>query len=448
MFLESFLNNPYLIGAIVLFALAIVVVILLVYKVSHNSYFKNIPSSFGLNIYAYLDKKGNLINFTSKFYERLNISSTKEWADEVSSITIDNKQLSLKEFIDYLKKDNFSTNVDFDCDGVKVSISLEKKAIEDEDKIYGYVVFGNTKQNDDSKIDSIYDTIKDVYMPMAIYSGDLNNAKLILNESLRLKLGNQSPYLKYSDLKDYVFEEDLDNFTNAISSNENKIATFRLKTNMGLEMFEMAKKYHDGKVTVVLSLLQKNTEKLYKKSEDLVQEIKDAIFENSDFGGVMLSLSSLINDEQTKNESSFLKELVNKYIRTIRKELLEEKDVIIKVNDYEFVILVKDINNFNNIISNVYNGVSILLYYHMDFGNKDIEIKNKVGLVYSSEMIKDEKDFINALNVSLALANEEGYEKDYSIYSPKKESVETVDYSFEKIKSLVDLDNSFLKDDD
>ena len=44
--------------------------------------------------------------------------------------------------------------------------------------------------------------------------------------------------------------------------------------------------------------------------------------------------------------------------------------------------------------------------------------------------------------------HEEGYEKDYSIYSPKKESVETVDYSFEKIKSLVDLDNSFLKDDD
>ena len=50
MFLESFLNNPYLIGAIVLFALAIVVVILLVYKVSHNSYFKNIPSSFLLKI--------------------------------------------------------------------------------------------------------------------------------------------------------------------------------------------------------------------------------------------------------------------------------------------------------------------------------------------------------------------------------------------------------------
>ena len=41
-------------------------------------------------------------------------------------------------------------------------------------------------------------------MPMAIYSGDLNNAKLILNESLRLKLGNQSPYLKYSDLKNQI----------------------------------------------------------------------------------------------------------------------------------------------------------------------------------------------------------------------------------------------------
>ena len=205
MVLESIFNNPYLLTAMILFVLAIIVVVLLVNKVSKNNYLKNIPNSFGLDIYAYLDKKGEIINFTPKFLEKLNISNIKEWTEEVSSITVDNKQLTFKEFINYLKTDNLTT-VDFDCDGVKISMSLEKKAIEDEDKIYGYVVFENSKQTKDSMIDSIYETVKDVCAPMAIYSGDPNNIKLMVNEALRVKLGLQSTYLKYSELKNFIFE--------------------------------------------------------------------------------------------------------------------------------------------------------------------------------------------------------------------------------------------------
>ena len=200
-FLKSAFTNPYFIVGLLLFAATIIVLLLLFARISRNRLLSNIPNAFGVKIYGYLDKKGNVISFTNNFFERLNISNHNNWLKEITSININKKVLTYYELLDYIKDSKGNIVIDFEQDGEHVVLDLVKKVIDDEDHIYGYVLYEKEAKEVESKFDGLYDVVKDLYNPVAIYCGFTSDFLYYLNDNLQVKLGMENKYLKYSELR-------------------------------------------------------------------------------------------------------------------------------------------------------------------------------------------------------------------------------------------------------
>ena len=137
--------------------------------------------------------------------------------------------------------------------------------------------------------------------------------------------------------------------------------------------------------------------------------------------------------------------VIKKYFKIVRKEMLSIDDIIGKINEFEYVIIIKDIEKLNSFVNNICNENTPLLKYELTFCGQLININNKLGISYYNDLMKTKKDFYSSLYQALSLANNSEYEKDYSIYTPAKEEKINDEYSFDKYK--IDIDNSFLHED-
>ncbi len=163
-----------------------------------------------------------------------------------------------------------------------------------------------------------------------------------------------------------------------------------------------------------------------------LEAITEKLLKEDEFGAILLNF---------KNKDNY--DVKNNYLQNVKTELLKENDYLIEADDNKYVLYILDINRFSEIIQCIKQDKSILVKNVISVNEQEYQIENTIGIVYSSD-IKTKEELQDALNQSLALADSDGYEKCYSIFSPKKE--ETLEYSFEKI--IVDLDNSFLNEEE
>ena len=99
-------------------------------------------------------------------------------------------------------------------------------------------------------------------------------------------------------------------------------------------MFEEKKKFFEGRVISILSLVEYKKEKLYEdnNNKELLTIIREQMDRNIPFGGIMLSLKSLLNEEEMNSGNSlFNKEVIKKYLRILEKELLQSEDKVLEL---------------------------------------------------------------------------------------------------------------------
>lgn len=430
----------------------IVILLLLVYLIESSKLvkiYKGIPEKTSKIIYGYLDKKGNLISFNEDFFNDINVSITKaNWKKNISNIFYNGKKVSYKKFLELVKHSNEVINFTFEVEGKNYNISFKKTPIFNKREVCGYVLFNELYTNDQNTY--LLDMLEEIQIPVAYFSGKASNINFILNDSFKERLGVKEEKMTYSDLKRFVFEEDLEMFLNASKELVNDIRIqYRLKTVKGLEYFEEVKNLRNEDVTTIITLIEVNEEMVWVENNVLTDEVQNLIEQGVEFGGIILSYSSLL-EEASEKKNPLAKDIIKKHLKEIKKTLLDEGDLISKVSEFEYIILFNNKEKLDNVVNEVYNGKSILLDFEVGFAGEIVSLMNKLGITYSSDDYETSDDFIKRLNSSLALANNEDYYKNYSIHTTTvKEEVEVLDnkeeeYSFEKC--LIDLDNSFLDD--
>lgn len=446
MFLEGFISeNLYLLICAFAFIVCLLLFIYLIESSNLVKIYKGIPEKSSKTIYGYLDKKGNLISFSNEFYEKINVSTkNKKWYKKVSTIYFEGMEINYKKVLNILKKNKDVINFTVELESESYNVSFKKVPIFSNKEICGYVLFDEEYQTDNNI--NLLNMMDELQAPLAYYAGEIENINLNLNASMQMRLGLKADKMSYNDLKRFVFEEDMEIFLLSTKEMINNIRIqYRLKTIKGLELFEEVKHFNEGKVSIIVSLMEMKEEKIWFDNKVLVNAVNELINDDISFGGILLSYKSLL-EESENGVNPLVKDIIGKHLKTIQKELLGEDDFITKVSDYEFILLFKDNDRFESVVNSIYNNESILLKFEMGFAGEMVNIKNKLGISYSLETFASANDFMNALNSALSLTNKEGYDKDYSIYSVAVKEPEKLEeeYSFEKC--IINLDNSFLDD--
>ena len=427
----------------------IVILLLLLYLVESSKLvkiYKGIPEKTSKIIYGYLDKKGNLISLNEDFFNDINISSTSlNWKKNINNIFYNGKVVSYKNFLKLIKYSDEVINFVFEVEGKNYNISFKKTPIFEKRELCGYVLFNELYTNDQNTY--LLDMLEEIQIPIAYFSGKTANVNLIINDNLKERLGVKEEKMTYNDLKRFVFEEDLEMFLNSNKEIVNDIRVqYRLKTINGLEYFEEVKNLRNEECTIIITLIESKEEVIWEENNVLFDKVYDFINEGTEFGGIILSYSSLL-EEALENKNVLAKDIVKKHLKEVKKKLINEDDLITKVSDFEYILLFNNKDKLDDVVNEIYNGESILLDFEIGFAGDIVNLKNKLGIAYSSDEYETPDDFIKGLNSSLALANNEDYYKNYSIHTTAvKEKVSTIDeieeYSFEKC--LIDLDNTFL----
>lgn len=445
MFLQFANIYAYMFGALFVAVDIILITIYIFEIISYLKIYKNISRSLGNTLYGSLDKKGNLIGLNDDFFEAINALDKKsKWTKYLKNIIFENECISYKAFLEVLKTKEGSLNFIFEFEDESFELTFRKIPVLNEGEIIGYGLAGLEKTS--SEQTTIFKVIDELDSPYAFYQGLSKETNFNLNRKMQTVLSSKEKRMTYSSLKKYVYEEDIDNFNKiANETTSDLIMQYRLITSQGLMMFEEVKHFENDKVTSMLTSIEMIEEDVYLEYNELNGVISDLIAKEIPFGGVLVSLKSLLDEEvYSKN---ILKDIIKQYFKNIRKELLNGDDVIIKLNEFEYVVIIKDTKRMDSIVNDIFADKSILHKYELSFGDNLITISNRLAVAYYDNQMKTKKDYMKALFRASALVNNDEYGKDYSIYSvPKDELPDDEEYSFEKYK--IDLDNSFLHEDE
>ena len=444
MFLTE-VNYLFILGGLLAIIIIMILIIYLFETAAYLKLYRALPSNLGKVIYGYLDKNGDLVSFSDELYTLINVPKGKNLKNSIKTIYFENEKVSYKKFLNLLKTNTGTINFVFELDEETINVTFKKSKIINNDKLIGYALM---EQSEEFKIDNakeFMEMIDELEAPCAYFYGKSKETNFSINHTLQVLLATKEKKMTYEAIKKYVFEEDLEKFYISVNEHTNDMRTqYRLLTTQGLMMFEEVKKFNNGKVTSIIMHIETIDEKVFIESQELDICVNDLIDEGTSFGGVIVSFKSLMDNENIGSKN-ITKDVIKKYFKIVRKEMLSVDDVIGKINEFEYVIITKDIEKLNSIVNNVCNANSILLKYEFTFCGELINITNKLGISYYNDLMKKKKDFYSSLYQALSLANNNEYEKDYSIYTPAKDGKVNDEYSFEKC--MIDIDNSFLYED-
>lgn len=442
-------------------AIGLLIVILLLYVRDPNEeLYKETLNTLDKSVIAYLDKEGNLIKFTQNCYDELKLNYNDNLKEVVSDLFLNNQKIDYQTLLEELKDNEgkeFKLTFSFDNalvkDNEEISLNLQKIAVENAGKLFGYVIVLLENGTKDNSQDGFSLVIDDLEVPYAYFNDDDKNVIYIINKSFRELLGIKGRTVTYSELRRLVFPEDLTSFDKAASEiAEDGTYNYRLKTANGYKIFTEVKVSNNNRITSIITFVETKEDQNISQNE-IEDTINQMIQNNLEFAGVIISINGFLKVFNNYGVD-VAKELRDKYLGFIKSEVLKQNDLLCKISDIEYLLLFRNPKDVDQIIRDCNNQTSVLLHYELDYNETKIETNNTLGIVYSNESIKTAKDFMHSLDSALAYANTEGYEKPYSIYNYSSKTLRerlTVnnlakDYSFDKIK--ISLDNSFLDDED
>ena len=133
--------------------------------------------------------------------------------------------------------------------------------------------------------------------------------------------------------------------------------------------------------------------------------------------------------------------VLDNYFGYLNEEVFNLKLKVYRLSNYEFGIIVDELDKYEEFVRNISAGVSPLIKYDLYYGSTKYRLSNNIGLALSRDVInKTAEEMFNAVNEALELASDEKYAKNFSIYVSK--TVNDESYKFED--HVVDIENKFL----
>ncbi len=413
--------------------------------------YKQASEALDKNAYVYLNKKGKVLNYTESFYTTINCYK-KNWYKK-ASFFYNNTSVSYSDLLSSIKDtDDVSFKVTIvlksDLGDSEYNFNFQKLVIEKDNKVLGYALV-NAKVN--TTLDGFSLVIDNLDVPYAYYNDSSSNIIYVINKRLKELLNVQGRTLTINELRELVFKDDLQVFDTSINDMMSNSFSFRLNTVDGFKMFNQYKIIKNENLISIISLVDDKNDLVTTKNT-ISECINNNISTNKPFGGVIVSLNGYL-DLFNNNGGVVAKELTNRFVDYCTHSILKSNDLICKISDIEYLLFFNDMNNLDLVVRDICNKTSNLLKYSFNFDEATYESKNTIGIVYSDESVKNEKDFYSNLDMALSFANSNSYANDYSIFqsnmtmnSKISKIIKKEDYSFDNIR--ISLDNSFLDEDE
>lgn len=387
-------------------------------------------------ILVYLNEKGKIIYPTDDFLKFFEVEKFDELEQQIKYVHLDELQMSYEGFIKFLGEEiEDDYNFTFDLVNAKEkNIALSKRKLISRGRLLGYVITQKKEEPIDlqaierSKLESI----NLVNEALAIYESDTN--KFLLNRKMQNLLGVET----VTNFDDYIFIEDKKQIEkrSKLENNRSRIY-YRINGQTARVWVLEISTIIDNKLTRIIR--ETNFDNLIYQFRDfsrLQTDLQKLITSQNDFALVTVSLHSLsqIKDKIGKDAAMVL---ATQYFVNINNEIRDLK--VYEVGFYKFSFYMKDDQIYRNMLRDLHNNNSKLLKTKVMFNDLIFEIKSHVGIVESKGFpLPTPELLISYCDSALELASNKNYNKDFSIYIPKRREVKTTEKD-------IDLSDSFIE---
>lgn len=381
--------------------------------------------------------------------------SKKKWNKKCLGIYIDNEDIEYENLGEYISnlEDTFALRIRFPYEK---ELILNMKKIEtlkgydlcllesDVREVIKEEISKETpvekKVNNSSSIVKYLESLNE---PIGYFDSSINKYRLTKN--MMNKLNFDTSVISSEEFKDFVYYEDYVTYDALLNQDSGSYKyRYRLKTSDGIEWYEEVKAFDPNSNELIATfhkvVFESNNTVIFSR-EDLNRDLETRIDNNEEFGMIFL----YIEKAQTlirKYGNDAAKIITENYFNTLKRTVLTTEDNIYKISNSEYCILLSELDNYYDILSNVKKNNSEILKTSVYFEGNKYVINSTVGFVYSADVQeKNALECIEAGLLSIYLAQNDETKK-YNIYSV--DSIYSEEDKFETYK--VDLDNTFLKD--
>lgn len=417
-----------------------------------NKLYQMVPSSIASGIYAYFDRDSEVLMYTEHFYNKIkmNDEDAKKWYRNAIKFTVDEKDFKYYGFLKYLKgfdEKEFNIVIEFN-DFRKEEFTVQKTKITDNKKTVGYILVDKKPTaaevyqigaNKEFKL-QLYHYFDSLNEAVGYYDNDFEEYRL--TELMANRLGITDLLISINKLEEFIHENDRPIFEKQFRQEKGTLSyRYRLKTVTGLEWHEEVRTVESGIVYSVFRKLELTPNKIAMNSKtDMNNDMSLLLQENKDFGVLYIAIKKIIEIIDDLG-LDFANMVLDNYFGYLNEELFSLKLKVYRLSNYEFGLIIDELDKYEELVRNISAGVSPLIKYDLYYGSTKYRLGNNIGLALSKDVInKTPEGIFNAVNEALELALDEKYAKDFSIFVSK--TVNDENYKFED--HVVDIDNKFL----
>ncbi|HHX80185.1 MAG TPA: diguanylate cyclase [Acholeplasmataceae bacterium] len=402
-------------------------------------------NSTGNKIYAYLNSKAKLINFTEEFANLLGLKKNqkKYYEEAISRILVDSQEMELDVFIHYIRtpEERDYRIVITLGDGKTRKLDLKKRKIISSGKLLGYVLmtYGASSLDASFNMSTLYNYLNFLGEPLCYY--DFKSRRYILNREMMDLLGVSDNLLDENNFLSTVVQEDLPIISGRNLTDKLQKLYYRLKTLKGNLWFEESNINFEGHQYLIVHRTDFERFKMKFYDRSALLETAHLVYERNNWLAlVLIKITNLlkINQQVGKDVGEVL---MTKFFLQVGKELNLKSTKIYRLEDEVFALIIDKKEGYNRLLAILNSEKNFFIKLEIPFNEIHYEIENALGII-SSENAEDSRaeTLLREGYEALNLAADPKYTQNYSIYLPK------TNVNLDLHEMGIDLSDDFLDD--
>lgn len=422
---------------------------IVIYAVNNAQFYKRLNlvrfavNSVGSKIYAYLDEKARIIEFTEEFAELVGAEKNKktELEEAISKIMVDSQEMALNVFAHYVR-----TQEERDyrviltlANGKSVQLELRKRKVIYSGKLLGYVLmtYGGSVAMEAEHNGVLYNYLELLGEPVFFY--DFRSRRYVLTREMMNLLGVSENLLGENNFLSAVVPEDLPLISGRSIGERPQKLYYRLKTTKGNVWFEESNVQFEGQRYLIAHKTDFSALKANFLEEKALHETIRLIYERNNWVGI--ALVKITNHRKIKQQvgTDAGDVLITRLFLQLGEQLGWNNPKIYRLEDSVFAFILDRPELRNRVLALLSNPDNVLAKAEVDFNEAKYKIEGAAGII-GSENAEDSRPetIIRDAYEALQLAEDPKYPQNFAIYSPKPK------INFDLEEQGIDLSDDFL----
>jgi hypothetical protein len=397
-------------------------------------------------VYAYLDRRSRLINFTEEFANLIGIEKNikKKYEEIILTFLVDSQEMNYDVFLHYirtLEERDYRISITLN-DGKNLLLDLMKRKVIYNGKLLGFVLMSyGTTALDGASFDSrtFYNYLNFLGEPICYF--DFRTRRYILTGEMMNLLGVSDNQLGENNFLSAVVKEDLNLISSRNLTDKLHKIYYRLNTNRGRIWFEESNINYEGHYYAIIHKTDFSHSKMNFRNLPELLETTKLIYERNNWIALLLVKFSNLPKFIPDIGKDVGEVILAKYFSQVASELGLKAPKVYRLEDFVYVLIIDKKEIYNRFLESLNTGKTSFVKTGIIFNEIKYEIENALGIISSENAENPHPETIlKAGQEALSLAADDKYPESYCIYIPKP--TPTVDF-----KDMgIDLSDNFLDD--